>query len=174
MAITNEQARLLIGIEKEIVEGNSPVNNVTLQQEFPIDIRYHLIDATEGNFEFLWRISQSSKNVIKLSLHVQDEDSNIGLLRIDYNGPHQNPQIAKENLPEKFLPYVGKRFDNESHIHYYVEGYKPLVWAIPITDSSIVTQRIEADKTETIKNAILEFAKVINVKTNINVQTMLL
>lgn len=99
MAITNEQAQLLIGIEKKILIDNSPVDSVTLQQEFPIDIRYHLIDSAEGNFEFLWRISQSAKNVIKLSLHVQDEDSNIGLLRIDYNGPHQNPQIAKEDLP---------------------------------------------------------------------------
>ena len=174
MAITNEQAQLLIGIEKKILIDNSPVDSVTLQQEFPIDIRYHLIDAAEGNFEFLWRISQSAKNVIKLSLHVQDEDSNIGLLRIDYNGPHQNPQIAKEDLPEKFLPYVGRWFENESHIHYYVDGYRPLAWAIPITDSSIETKIIEADKTETIKNAILEFAKVINVKTNINVQTMLI
>lgn len=133
-----------------------------------------MIDAAEGNFEFLWRISQSAKNVIKLSLHVQDEDSNIGLLRIDYNGPHQNPQNAKDNLPEKFLPYVGRWFNNESHVHYYEDGYRPLAWAIPITDSSIETKIIEAEKTETIKNAILEFAKVINIKTNINVQTMLI
>ena len=174
MAITNEQAQLLIGIEKKILIDNSPVDSVSLQQEFPIDIRYHLIDAAEGNFEFLWRISQSSKNVIKLSLHVQDEDSNIGLLRIDYNGSHKNPEIAKEDLPERFLPYVGRWFTNESHIHYYVDGYRPLAWAIPIMDSSIETKTIEADKTETIKNAILEFAKLINVKTIINVQAMLI
>lgn len=174
MAITNEQAQLLIDIDKKITKENSLVDSICLQQEFPIDIRYRMIDTVDGNYEFLWRIKQSSKNAIKLSLHVQDEDSNIGLLRIDYNGPHQNPQIAREDLPIKFQPYVGKWFNNESHIHYYVEGYKPLAWAIPIEDSLLETKTIEEDKTETIKNAILEFANLINVKTKIYFQTMLL
>ena len=174
MAITNEQAQQLISIDKKILIDNSVVDSVVLEQKFPIDIRYHLIDTAEGNYEFLWQISQSSKNYIKLSLHVQDEDSKIGLVRIDYNGPHQNPQTAKEGLPEIFKPYVGRTFNNESHIHYYVNGYKSLVWAMPIEDSQIKTKMIEPGKTESIKNAILEFARMIHVKTSVNIQTMLL
>lgn len=174
MAITNIQAKMLIGIEKKILIEGSPVDSIEINQVFPLDLRYHLIDASEGNFEFFWRIYQSSKNTIKLSLHVQDDESNIGLMRIDYNGAHQNPSIAKDNLPKLFLPYVGKWFSDESHVHYYVEGYKPLAWAIPIAETSFETKEIEADKNETIKSAILEFAKIINVQTSINFNIMLI
>lgn len=72
------------------------------------------------------------------------------------------------------MPYVGQRFVNVSHIHYYVSGYRPLAWAIPLEACPIAAKDIESGKTETIKNTILEFAKMVNIKTNIKIQTMLL
>lgn len=36
-------------------------------------------------------------------------------------------------MPEIVKPYVGYFFQNEPHIHVYVEGFKDLAWAVPLS-----------------------------------------
>ncbi|MFO0794648.1 MAG: hypothetical protein U0586_11375 [Candidatus Brocadiaceae bacterium] len=102
---------------------------------------------------------------MKLTLHFQEEDASIGLLRADFNSRHKNPEIENDKVSDIFKPYAGQWLE-ESHIHYFVEGYKPLAWAIPL----------KADNTFTVKDFtnISEFGNIFRVFGNkINLQTIL-
>lgn len=116
------------------------------------------------------------KNAIRISLHFQEDESKIGLFRVDYNSGHRNPETASDKLPQRFLPFVGKWFSNEeSHVHYHVEGYKPLAWAVPIEDSEMTTKEIaDTNTNEKLSSAIQEFAKIINLETVLTINTLLL
>ena len=60
------------------------------------------------------------------------------------------------------MPQSG--FDyHEHHIHYYVEDYKPLAWAIPLADDEFPIKDITT--TTDIFPVIQEFAVRINLKT---------
>lgn len=176
MIISNEQAEYLIHLKKKILQNDNVVDILNIDQAFPMNFRYELVSEDDDEFSFLWEVTQSSKNTLKISLHFQEDESKIGLLRVDYYGTHQNPFSAKEDLPEKFKPYVGKFFTyEECHVHYHVEGYKPLAWAVPIADSEIDTKEIsEGNINQQMISAILDFAKIINVETKITINSLLL
>lgn len=176
MIISNEQADYLINLKKKILQNETVLDNLPIDQEFPMNLRYELVSDEDNDFSFLWEITQSSKNMLKMSLHFQEDESKIGLLRLDYYGTHQNPFTAKEDLPEKFQPYIGKFFTyDECHMHYYVDGYKPLAWAVPIADTDVETKEItEGDANQQIISAILDFARIINVETKITINALLL
>lgn len=172
--ISQEQADYLLNLPKCLIEGEVVLKSKDYFPTFPINDRIYIISEVDDAYSFFIEIQQCRKNQIKLTLHFQEDDTNIGLLRVDYNGRHKNPELDIVSLPDKFKPYIGLWIE-ESHIHYYVEGYNPLVWAIPL------------DKVETYpaKNftSINDFADVlktfcnkINLETNltINVQTILL
>ena len=111
-------------------------------------------------------------------MHFQEDDSNenIGLLRVDYNSGHHNPEIARDDLPELFRPYIGKWFTNEeSHVHYHVDGYKSLAWAVPIEATNVQTKEIkDGEMHANFINAIMEFAQMVNIETVIMVNPLLL
>lgn len=176
MIISNEQAEYLIHLKKKILQNDNVVDILNIDQAFPMNFRYELVSEDDDEFSFLWEVTQSSKNTLKISLHFQEDESKIGLLRVDYYGTHQNPFSAKEDLPEKFKPYVGKFFSyDECHVHYHVEGYKPLAWAVPIADSEMDTKEIsEGNINQQMISAILDFAKIINVETKITINSLLL
>lgn len=176
MTITNEQADYLIHLKKKIIQDDKILDAINLNQEYPIAWSFDLVSADDEDFSFRWIIKQSGKNALKISLHYQEADSNIGLLRVDYYGAHQNPQVAKDDLPEKFRQYVGKFFTHdESHVHYHVEGYKPLAWAIPIADTDIKTMGISNEnKNSDLIASILDFAQIINIETQITINPLLL
>ena len=176
MIISNEQADYLIHLKKKILQNDIVLDRLTIDQEYPVNLRFELVSEDDAEFSFLWVVTQSAKNSLKISLHYQEDESKIGLLRVDYYGTHQNPFVANDDLPERFLPYIGKSFSfNESHVHYHVEGYKPLAWAIPIADSEIDTKEItETNANQQIISAILDFAKIINVETKITINPLLL
>ena len=147
-----------------------------VNQEFPMNFRYELVSEDDDEFSFLWEVTQSTKNTLKISLHFQEDESKIGLLRVDYFGTHQNPFAAKDDLPNKFKPYIGKAFSyDEPHVHYHVEGYKPLVWAVPIEISEMTIIEItETDTCSKVVSAILDFAKIINLETKLTINPLLL
>jgi hypothetical protein len=120
MNMTNEQADYLLRLPKKIVKKEGELlDQITIDQKFPFYERFELFSKEDDEFSFLWQIKQGSKNTLQISLHFQENDSKTGLLRIDYNGEHTNPQIINEYVPEKFHSYAGVRL-TKSHIHYYV------------------------------------------------------
>jgi hypothetical protein len=175
MNITNEQADYLLKLPKKILnkEGNL-LPQITINQKYPFYERFELLSEKDDEFSFFWQIKQSSKNTLQISLHVQEDDSKTGLLRIDYNGGHTNPQIINKYVPERFHMYAGKQL-TESHVHYYVQGYQPLAWAIPLEKDDFAVKEISGNNFNTTLTEIIKlFAKTINIETVININTLLL
>ncbi len=163
---SNEEAAELLGLPKK-VNGNSVINLSEAQK------RLTLIAPSTPEYSFLAEITLNKKIDFKVSLHHQENSTFIGLLRIDYRGRHTNPETATASLPDKFKPYIGTTFGiDEPHMHYYVAGYKPLVWALPLSAQGFPVPSInsEADKID----AILKFAKEINVTTHLTVQSSII
>jgi hypothetical protein len=173
--MTNEQADYLLKLPKKIVKEDKLCTKLIIEQKFPFYERFELVSETDDEFSFLWKIQQSAKNTIRISLHFQEDDRKTGLLRIDFNGGHTNPEIINEYLPEKFRSYAGKVFSNtESHVHYHVQGYKSLAWAIPLTDDTFEIKAIdEKNLNSSFADIIKSFAKTINIETVITTHTLL-
>lgn len=176
MIISNEQAEYLINLKKKIIQNDNVLDKIIIDQKYPMNMRFELVSDVDDEFSFLWVIAQSAKNSLKISLHYQEDESKMGLLRVDYYGTHQNPFVATENLPDKFKSYIGKSFSyDECHVHYHVEGYKSLAWAIPIEDSGISTKKItDKDTNMQLVSAIQEFAKIINLETLLTFNALLI
>lgn len=176
MIISNEQAVALLQLKKKIILNDEVKDRISIQQTCPMNLRYVLVSDDDDEFSFLWEISQSSKNNLRISLHFQEDDSKIGLLRVDYNSGHHNPEVERDDLPELFKPYIGKWFSNEeSHVHYHVDGYKSLAWAVPIEATNVQTKEIKDDEINTnFVNAIMEFAKMANIETVIMINPLLI
>jgi len=175
--LTNEQADYLLNLPKKIVENNILLDVITINQQFPFNRRFELVAESDDEFTFLWEIQQSKKNTIRINLHYQENDSKTGLLRIDYNSGHTNPETVTEFVPSQFHPYAGKVFSNsEHHIHYHVQGYKSLAWAIPLVDNEFEVKELSegADFNNTLAKAIRLFAQTINIETTITINTLLL
>lgn len=93
----------------------------------------------------------------------------IGLLRIDFKGGHKNPSIITETVPEFLKPFADKWLDpSEPHMHVFVENYKPLVWAIPLSKSDFPVKELK-DPSD-VSNLILNFGKKVNLISKINIQ----
>lgn len=177
MKISNEQAEYLLKLPKKIVENNQLLDKLTINQEFPFNKRYELLSEKDDDFTFLFQIIQSKKNSIRLNFHYQENDSKIGLLRVDYNSGHKNPEIINQFLPERFHPFAGKDFtDKEHHIHYYIDGYKPLAWAIPIINDDFAIKELNDDHdfNTNLAEIIYQFAKTINIETAITINKLLI
>ena len=177
MKLSNEQADYLIQLPKKIVEKDVLLDKLTINQEFPLNLRYELVSEKDDEFTFLFQIEQSKKNSIRISFHHQENDSNVGLLRVDFNGGHKNPENINSFLPDRFHPYAGKYFANhEHHIHYHIQGYRSLAWAIPLTDDAFAIKEINDDSSfnNTFAEIIRLFAKTINLETTIQINTLLL
>ncbi|KKO18000.1 MAG: hypothetical protein DCC43_09820 [Candidatus Brocadia sp.] len=163
--ITQQQADYLVALPKHIIEDDALLERKLYAPSFPIDDRMYSVSKADDEFSFFLEITQSSKKNLKLTLHFQEEDASIGLLRVDFNGRHPNPEIANDKVPDIFRSFAGQWLE-ESHIHYFVEGYKPLAWAIPL----------KADNTFSVKDFtnISEFGDIFRVFGNkINLQTVL-
>jgi uncharacterized sporulation protein YeaH/YhbH (DUF444 family) len=101
-----------------------------------------------------------------------DNDTKTGLLRVDFNGRHENPEEVIENLPEDLLPLAGKFFDyNEPHIHYHVEGYKQMAWAKPVKDNFPVSNITSSTD---VLSAFHAFNTIIALETRFTINPILL
>lgn len=176
MKITNEQAQYLLNLPKKIVQYDTLLDKLTIDQKFPFYIRFELVSEKDDEVTFLWEIQQSKKNSVRVGFHYQENDSKIGLLRVDYNSGHKNPEEISEYVPEIFHPFAGKYFNcDEHHIHYHVQGYKSLAWAIPLTVDKFEIKKLDngADFNSTFANIIKLFAKAVNIETEIYVNELL-
>lgn len=171
---TTQQARYLLQIPKKVVKNEVFKDNISFTQPFPFTLRYSLLSSDEPDFLFLYDITQSKKNHFKLTLYLMENETKIGLIRVDYNGQHKNPETITDTVPQMFHSYAGKFFDyHEHHIHYYVEGYKTtLDWAIPLTDDDFPIKSIASNND--VLDAFFSFNRIINLITNFDINRTLL
>lgn len=161
-----ELAEYLIGLDKYVVQNGEVVNTFLLDIQFPMSFRLTLSAPEDLDQNLLVDIKESEKKSLKISLHHQDNSTQNGLLRVDYNGRHLNPVDIIQTVPEIFRPFAGKWLDDYAgHIHYVVDGYKPLAWAIPLELDEFPVKELNGreDYTRTL-NA---FFQKINLKTAI-------
>lgn len=161
--ITQEQADYLLTLSKHIIEGEEVLERKKYTPSFPINDRIYMISKEDDEFSFFLEINQSSKQKLKLTLHLQEEDASIGLLRVDFNGRHFNPEIANDKVPDIFKPFAGQWLE-ESHIHYFVYGYRPLAWAIPLKADNTFSVK-DFTGTSEFGNVLQAFGNKINLKT---------
>lgn len=164
--------RQLIDIPKFIYINGQIQERCKISCAFPIDVRMILETKENVPYEFLMQITQSSKNSIKMSLHLQSNNMKIGLFRVDYDGTHRNPAVATKDVPSDFLPYQDQTIIG-SHIHYFVQGYNQLEWAIPIEKTNFKCKIIDGYQ-ESIVEAIECFAETIHLNTKLNFERALL
>lgn len=173
MHISQEQADYLLRLPKKIVENQQLTSVKMLDQVFPMKEKFELLSEEDADFSFVFEINQSSKQSFKLTLHHQEADASIGLLRIDYQGKHQNPAVVTEKVPARFHPYVGWMFGyHEHHVHYFVEGYPTLAWALPLTDDSFPVKALTSP--QSVVDAVVHFARLINLKTLLQINPLLI
>jgi hypothetical protein len=121
--MTVELAEYLIGLEKYVVQNGEQVNTFLLDIQFPMSFRLALSAPDDLDQNLLVDIKESNKKSLKISLHHQDQSTQNGLLRLDFNGRHRNPVEITSAVPEIFKPFAGQWLDNFSgHIHYVVDG----------------------------------------------------
>jgi hypothetical protein len=69
MKISNEQAEYLLKLPKKIVEKEVLLDNLTINQGFPINLRYELVSEQDDEFTFLLEIQHSKKNTFRIIFH---------------------------------------------------------------------------------------------------------
>lgn len=159
---SNELAYKLINLPKMIVGGETTIN-ISNEKN-----RITLINHDEPEYEFILEISSHRKITFKISLHHQENNTKEGLIRVDFKGGHKNPETITEFVPENVKKYLGYFFQNEPHIHIYVEGYKNLAWAIPLKDYNFPV--LDIKNTDDFIVAINAFTKEINIVTPFLIQ----
>ncbi|MFV8360520.1 DUF6978 family protein [Flavobacterium sp. LS1P3] len=164
---SNELADKLIKLPKTIIGGG--VTNINLSEE---KSRFKLINSEEPEYEFLFEITSNRKITFKITFHNQENNTKEGLIRIDFKGGHKNPESLNEFVPDFVKPYLGHFFQNESHVHIYVEGFKDLAWAVPLTAYNFPI--LDINNMEDFGNALNAFAKEINIVSSLNIQTAIL
>lgn len=163
---TNQEVDYLLNLPKKIIADGNLIDQFNVQQKFPFYQKWILGSEDDEDYIFLMEVQQSSKFSIKFDLHHQEDQSKIGLIRINYFGKHKNPENITDKVPADLVPFAGKWFDfNEHHIHYYVEGYKPLAWAIPLINDNFPVKSITENSD--IVDSFLHFCKRINLITTI-------
>jgi hypothetical protein len=168
-----EKVKYLLSLPKKVKEDNLIKEEIIINQDVPFVACYVLVSEHDEEYSFLYDIKQSRKNHFKLSLYLMDNDTRLGLIRIDYNGQHSNPDTTNEYLPSDFLTYTNKFFGyNEPHIHYYVEGYKPLAWAIPLSAIEFDVQNITSHAD--VMSAFGAFNSLISLQTHFIINPILL
>lgn len=164
---SNELAEKLLKMPKTVIGGG--ITNINLSEE---KSRFKLINQDEPEYEFLFEITSNRKISFKITFHNQENNTKEGLIRIDYKGGHKNPETLNDYVPEFVKPYLGHYFQNESHVHIYVEGFKDLAWAVPLTEFNFPI--INIDNMDDFGQALNAFAKEINIVSLLNIQTAII
>lgn len=165
--LTNQEAKYLLDLEKNLLNPDQIVDLGNKSNTL------ELVSYQDSDYLFRLDITTNRKIILKTSIHHMESKSFIGLIRIDFKGGHHNPTEILHSLPEFLKPYVDKWFNPaKPHMHFYVEGYKPLAWAMPLADTDFPTKDItnQADLNDLITN----FANKINLKSKINIQQSIL
>ena len=163
---SNELATKILKLPKYIEGG---INTIDISAE---KSRFTLSNSDEPHYEFLLEITSNRKITFKVSFHNQENNTKEGLIRIDYKGGHKNPETVTEFVPKNVKPFVGYFFLNEPHIHIYVEGFRDLAWAIPLSEYNFPV--LEINNADDYSKAIIAFAKEINIVSKFHIQNAIL
>ena len=168
--LTHEQAAELLRTPKWVVSARGRDGVRLDQQAIPAGDKFSVCElilaSQDKRDEFRMVIRCSEKKALKLSIHHQADPSHTGLLRVDYNGWHENPSEVSDFLPERFAPYAGVRFaPDQPHIHYHVHGYGMLAWAVPLSDDDFPVKSVKTDVQ--IPEAVVAFGAAISLKTEL-------
>lgn len=165
--MTSQEATEYIKKEKSLIDQQgSAVESIVISLSSVSKVNQVMVASDNFDAKFILSIIPSSKIGVKISLHFMTGDKQ-GLARLDYYGSHRNPPKWEEGVPEKFKQYADKLFENESHLHEYVEGYD-LEWALPIEDTPIEPKQIEdSDILKGRQEAIDSFCQYMNIKGKI-------
>ena len=177
--MTFEDVQELIAKPKKLVanDGNL-LDSYYFEQNVPLNVVLHLTDTETRKLKFRINVTQSQKVGYKISFHMMDTNGYIGLSRLDINGlTHTNPRDVTDKVPNFLKLHASERIDT-SHLHFYVEDYETLAWALPlvdvnnenIKDISTTTTNLSVD----IVKALCGFLSYVNVKTKITVNPALL
>jgi hypothetical protein len=168
-----DKVKYLISLPKKVKMNNIVQEIIHMDQNVPFHVSYMLVSEQEVGYIFLYDIKQGKKNHFKLSLYLMDNDTRLGLVRIDYSGQHNsNPVEINEYVPVEFELYAGKFFKyGEPHIHYYIEGYKPMAWAIPLSCIDFRIQQIKSHAD--VISAFNAFNELISLNTKFMINTVL-
>jgi hypothetical protein len=165
--LNQEQAKYLLELKKSF---KSKPSVVDLRSD---KIRIELVSPDDLEWEFLVDITSSRKKSFKISLHHMETKSKQGILRVDFNSSHRNPETINSFVPKSCHAFVGYWFLDEPHIHIFVEGYRDLAWAIPLaSDDRFSVKSIDSSKT--FADAIKEFAKLISLTDSLEIQEAIL
>jgi len=163
MMLTQEQVTYLLELPKKIVSNNGRID---LKAE---KSRINLYSPDDDQWKFIAEILSNQKITFRISLHHQENNTKEGLLRIDFKSGHKNPDTVNAFVPEFLQAYAGKWFQNESHIHLFVESYGNLAWAMPLRDYNKFPIKTINSYPE-LSRAIRSFAKEINLISELNIQ----
>lgn len=170
--MTVELADYLINLDKYIVQNGNLQDNFLLDINYPMSFRLMLSAADDLDQNLMIDVWESEKKALKISLHHQDDNTQYGILRVDYNSRHLNPVDITAFVPEIFHPYAGLWLDDYAgHIHYVVDGYRPLAWAIPLDDDKFPIK--ELNGRDDYAKTLQAFFKKINLKTEITFNTQM-
>lgn len=168
--LTQDDAERLLSIPKVIVDKGSALSSYVLDFSKSRDFRLFLSpsDSINKDAEFLLRIRVSEKMRVKASLHTQENETNMCIFRLDFNGaPHTNPAVVNEYVPDKFAPFAGKVLMG-NHVHYYVQGYKTAAWALPIEEDTFPVKRLTEDGfSKELKDILDALADIIHLESKI-------
>lgn len=161
-----ELANYLLGLEKHIIENDAFIDNKQIQIESPVKLRFILGSKEDPDQSFLVDIKESDKKALKIAFHHQDDTTQNGLLRVDYYSRHKNPVEILDTVPEHFKPFAGIFLDDyPGHIHYIIDGYAPLQWAIPLEFDDFPVKDIT--NVGDITSVLIAFFEKINLKTEL-------
>jgi hypothetical protein len=136
--ITNEEAKSLLEMEKHLENKKQYFDSAKEK------VRFDLV-SKDREYKFLLQIQKCRKIDFKATFHHQEKEMNLGLIRVDFKGAHTNPDVAEKYVPDEVKKYAGEFFNNIPHIHFYIEGYKPLSWAIPLVESDFPVKEISSE-----------------------------
>ena len=166
------QAAYLLKLPKMVEIDGILEDTVAFDQQVPFQKRFSLKSPVDNSYQFLYEAAQSAKNTLKLSLHILDDDTKIGLLRVDFSGQHQNPEETNDALPEELRVFAGRFFSHdEPHMHCHAEGYKSLAWAKPL-DGGFPVRSIGSPAD--VLTAFRAFNSMIALKTSFSIYQALI
>lgn len=74
-----------------------------------------------------------------------------------------------------FHSHVGEFFVQKSHLHYHVEDFPPLAWALPLEETEIEKKQVEnVTMANDFIDAFNSFAAYLNIQTAITINPLIL
>ncbi|MDP3465474.1 MAG: hypothetical protein Q8R86_06855 [Sulfuricurvum sp.] len=155
--ITNEKAKILFDLEKQTKEKQYILpnpNEILTIELLPLNEHYE-------NEIFNLDINRKYLALSKRTFQTRVQQT-IVLRRLDFYAGHRNPTISfvPKNIGSDILELMKKyeniKFEKETHIHFYIDGYGER-WAFPVNEFSLFSSTSLYEQAK-------EFCKYCNIK----------